>query len=235
MKKIFALLIALTLFTFLGISAYATNEGINADNSTPEAENAATGENSGSETVPETAPETAPEAEEPFSDILVNWFKSNFEEITVFVSLICAALYSKIKDGKFSNSLGTLNGNAIAIAKQGADVAAAAAEKMTAVADKLSTYEGKFAEFEEKYEELIESFKTAEGEKLELVDLLTRIEKALAAVKCAAVENADEIANLILLSGITDAKKNELYGQHLVAVHALEAIEEVKENDGKKA
>lgn len=234
MKKFFALLIVLTLFTFLGVSASATNEGINTDNSTPEAENAATGENSGSETVPETAPEMAIE-EEPFTDVLVNWFKSNFEEITVLVSLVGAALYSKIKDGKFSNSLGTLNGNAIAIAKQGADVATAAAEKMTAVADKLSTYEGKLAEFEGKYEELIESFKTAEGEKLELVDLLTRIEKALAAVKCAAVENADEIANLICLSGIPNAKKDELYGKHLNAVHALEAIEEVKENDGKKA
>ena len=235
MKNIFALLIALTLFTFLGISASATDEGINADNSTPEAENAATSENSGSDAVTETAPETVPEAEEPFTDVLVNWFKSNVEELTVLVSLVGAALYSKIKDGKFSNSLGTLNGNAIAIAKQGADVAAAAAEKMTAVAEKLSTYEGKFAEFEGKYEELLESFKTAEGEKLELVDLLTRIEKALAAVKCAAVENADEVANLICLSGIPNAKKDELYGKHLVAVHALEAIEEVKENDGKEA
>ena len=234
MKKIFALLIALTLFTFLGVSASATDEGITADNSTPETENAATGENSGSETVPETAPEAVIE-EEPFTDALVNWFKSNFEEITVLVSLVGAALYSKIKDGKFSNSLGTLNGNAIAIANQGADVAAAAAEKMNAVADKLGTYEGKLAEFEGKYEELLESFKTAEGEKLDLVDLLNRIEKALAAVKCAAVENADEVANLILLSGITKAKKEELYGQHRVAVHALEAIEEVKENDGKKA
>ncbi len=234
MKKIFALLIVLTLFTFFGISASATDEGINADNSTPEDENAATGENSGFEAVPETTPETVIE-EEPFTDVLVNWFKSNFEEITVLVSLVGAALYSKIKDGKFSNSLGTLNGNAIAIAKQGADVAAAAAEKMTAVADKLGTYEGKFAEFEGKYEELIESFKTTESEKLKLVALLTRIEKALAAVKCAAVENADEIANLICLSGIPTAKKDEFYGKHLAAVHALEAIEEVKENDGKEA
>lgn len=222
MKKIFALLIVISLFTFLGISASATDEGINADNFTPEAENAATGENSGSESITEST----------VTDGIATYVKEHLEEISVIVSLIAAVIYSKIKDGKFGASLGTLNNNAITIAKD-------ASEKMREVANKLECYEkgitDKLNEFEKKYGDLLGAFESDEEERLSFKDTLARIEKLLSAVKLAAIENSNETANLILLSGIPNAKKDELYGDHLVAIRALEALEEGQTNDGEKA
>lgn len=222
MKKILILIFALMVIMSFTLTASATDEALDPTNSTTETEAPVESENIASEDV------TISTA----TDSIANYLQENFEEISVLASLIIAAIYAKIKDGKFGASLGTLNNNAITIAKD-------AAAKMTEVAGKLESYEinitSKLEEFEKKYGDLLGAFEADEEERLSFAATLSKLEKLMAAVKLAATENSDEIANLILLSGIPNAKKDELYGKHLLVVKALEAIEEGETNDGEKA
>ena len=222
MKKIIALILALMFVMAFTLTASATDEALNSTNPNPDNESPVESENNASESVENAS----------VTDGIATYVKEHLEEISVIASLVIAAIYAKIKDGKFGASLGTLNNNAIAIAKD-------AAAKMTEVAGKLESYEtnitSKLEEFEKKYGDLLGAFEADEEERLSFADTLARLEKLMAAVKLAATENSDEIANLILLSGIPNAKKDELYGKHLLVVEALEAIEEGETNDGEKA
>jgi hypothetical protein len=222
MRKLFTLIIALVIVMAFTVTAHATDEALDSTNSTPAEEIAVESENIASESA----------SENTVTDGIATYVKGHIEEISVIVSLIAAAIYSKVKDGKFGASLGTLNNNAITIAKD-------ASEKMREVANKLECYEkgitDKLDEFEKKYGDLLGAFESDEEERLSFKDTLAHIEKLLSSVKLAATENSNEIANLILLSGIPNAKKDELYGDHLVAIRALEALEEGQTNDGEKA
>ena len=215
MKKIFALILALVFVMAFTLTASATDEALDSTNSTPETESV-------------TEAEISPSV----TETIVAYFQSNLEEIAVIGSLIVGMFYEIRKHGKLTGSIGTLNNNAITIAKD-------AAAKMTEVAGKLESYETnittKLEEFEKKYGDLLGAFEADEEERLSFADTLAKLEKLMAAVKLAATENSDEIANLILLSGIPNAKKDELYGKHLLVVKALEAIEEGETNDGEKA
>ena len=51
----------------------------------------------------------------------------------------------------------------------------------------------------------------------------------------ANIEFANELAELLCLANIPNAKKDELYAKHVEGVHKLEAAEEVKSDDGNEA
>lgn len=244
MKKILVFILCAVMLCAFAVSASAethsdmltATENENVGNSNPEKENATESEISPDTTGPEnteTPTETEPPAEEltpepTVTERITDYVKSHIEELSVIASLIIAAIYSKIKDGKFGATLGTLNSNAIKIANKGVEVAEAAAEKMDGATVKLKELEEKFTSVMEKYEK-------SEEEKTALYTLLASVESLLKGVKGAALEASNEVAELLVRANLPNSVKEEIYGRHMKAVHELEASEEGMNDDGKKA
>lgn len=244
MKKILVFILCTVMLCAFAVSASAethsdmlTSAGNeNSGNSHPEKENATESEISPDTTAPEnteSTTETEPPAEETapeptVTEYIAEYVKSHIEELCVMASLIVAAIYSKIKDGKFGASLGTLNSNAIKIANKGVEIAESAAEKMDGATSKLMELEEKITSVTEKYEK-------SEEEKAELSTMLSRVEILLKSVKGAALEASNEVAELLVRANLPNSVKDEIYGRHMKAVHELEAAEEGTADDGKKA
>ena len=83
---------------------------------------------------------------------------------------------------------------------------------------------------------LTEIRKNAE-EKQSLEEMLCSVQKALETLKLADLEFGNEVAELLVLANIPNAKKEELYSRHRAAVDAIETAEktEVVTNDGIEA
>ena len=82
---------------------------------------------------------------------------------------------------------------------------------------------------------MLEEIKRNAEEKKKLEDTITSVEKLLKATKLANLELSNEVAELLVLANIPNAKKDELYARHTNAVSQLEAVEkEVKEHEGKE-
>ena len=214
----FAVVSSAQTFSDMSVSTEINSEG----NSTSEKENATEGEISPDTTIPETK-ET-----EPVTEKIKTYITSHLEEISVIVSLIVAAIYSKIKDGKFGASLGTLNSNAINIANRSASIAEEAFEKMKTVAEAVESWG-------EKINTLIEQVSKSEEEKTKLADSLAKVETFLKGAKLATLELSNEFAELLVLANIPNSVKDELFARHSKAVHEIEAAEEGTTNDGTQA
>ena len=171
--------------------------------------------------------ETVPEAEEPMTETIVNYVKEHLEEISVIVSLIAAAIYKKMKDGRLSATLGTLNNNAIAVAENSASTIKKALEEVEDISNVVNSYKDEIASL------LAEIRKSAE-EKKSLEDTLSHVETFLKTAKLATLELSNEVAELLVLANIPNSKKEELYARHTQAVHELETVEEVMSNVGKE-
>ena len=85
-------------------------------------------------------------------------------------------------------------------------------------------------------EALAEIRKNAE-EKQSLEATLLSVQKTLETLKMADLEFGNEVAELLVLANIPNAKKEELYSRHRAAVNAIETAEktEVTTNDGKES
>lgn len=148
---------------------------------------------------------------------IVNYITGNAEEILTMVAALASAVIVKLIGGKLSSSVGTLNNNAISIAKEASD-------KLDNASKKLEEYEGKMLEFMSKLER-------SEEEKRLLETNLNSAETFLETAKMAVVNLADELAELLLLANIPNAKKEEIYSMHQEAMKKLKQIEGVINND----
>ena len=158
--------------------------------------------------------------EEALTEKIVSYVQDNFEEIIVIVFMAVVSLFESRVRGKMTGSIGTLNNNAITIANDSKKVVAEALEKVEGIAN---AFEG-----------LLGEIRASEEEKKALKDALVKVESYLNTAKLANIEFANELAELLCLSNIPNAKKDELYRKHIEGVHKLEA-EEVKSNDGTEA
>lgn len=166
--------------------------------------------------------------DKPITDVIVDYIKSNLEEIAVIVSLIAACVY-KIQDRrKLNGSLGTLNNNAIAIAENSTATVSKALDEVKDIAKVVMTYKDEFADL------ISEARKNAE-EKQSLEAMLADVNKFLKSAKLATLELSNEVAELLVLANIPNSKKEELYARHTKAVHELEVVEEAISHDGKEA
>ena len=176
-------------------------------------------------TVPETT--TTEEVEKPMTDIIVDYVKSQIEELSVIGTLILTIVYEIRKHKSLNGSIGTLNNNAIAVAENSANTIKAALTEVGDIAKVVNGYKDEFASL------LGEVRKSAE-EKKSLEDTLAHVETFLKTAKLATIELSNEVAELLVLANIPNSKKDELYARHTKAVHDLEAAEEVMKNDGKE-
>ena len=177
---------------------------------------------------PESAPQMEHiEADKPITEVIVEWVKSNLEEISVVVTLLGTIFYEVRKHGKLNGSIGTLNNNAVAIAK---DSASAITTALTKVDDIAKVVEG----YKNDISALLDEIRNSEEEKKALKVALDKVEGYVNTAKLANIEFANELAELLCLANIPNSKKDELYARHMDSVHKLEGVEGVINNDGTK-
>ena len=219
MKKILVFILAAMLIMALPIVTFAEEaDSVVVDEETVVEEN-----------VPTTEEVTAEVEEEPsITEVIVEYVKSNIEEIAVIFGLLASAFYSTITRRGLNGSIGTLNNNAITIAENSGEAIKTGLAKMEAMWERV---EG----FENKINSLLEAFQKTAEEKQSFEDTLKEVNTFLNAAKLACLEMSNEVAELLVLANIPNSKKDELYSRHIKFVHNLEAAEGVTSNDGEKA
>ena len=220
MKKILAFILVLMLFCALPLVAYAEGEEVSEGNSAPEAEMPVEGEISPPESVPEeeeTPAEIATEwdhIKNLFSENFKDWILSHLEEISVVVTLLMSIFYNMRKHKLLNRSMGTLNNNAITVAKSSTGFMGDALAQMESAS-------GAVIKYDEKITALLEAFKTTAEEKALLEKELVEIKNYLKTESEANIEFANELADLIALSNIPNYKKEELGSGHVARVKAI--------------
>lgn len=174
------------------------------------------------------AEEEAPAAEASMTDTIVNWVTSHIEECTVIGTMVLTILYNSHKNKKTDGVLGVLNNNAVSIAENSAKTVKDALAEVAAIAEVVNAHK-------EDLSSMLEEIKKNAEEKKKLEDTLSSVDKLLKATKIANLEMSNEVAELLVLANIPNAKKEELYARHTQAVKQLEAVEkEVNEHEGKE-
>lgn len=225
MKKILAFILCAMIIFALPVVAFAEGETVDGivqeevveDNSTPTEENVTEGEISASEVL-------------TYSEQFLDWIFAHAEEIAVVIFNAFLAIFYRRSYTKANLSMGTLNNNAVAIAKNNSTALDEARLIMERAAETVFGYDAKITE-------LLSAFKITAEEKERLEEELLEIRKSLESAKLANVEFANELAELLCLANIPNSKKDELYSRHRAAVDKIAEAEntEVKKDDGAEA
>lgn len=170
------------------------------------------------------------ETEKTMTEVVVDYVKEHLEEISVIGTLILTVFYEVRQRGKLNGTIGILNNNAAAVARDSASTIQQALDGIGDVTETVNRYREEFEGL------LAEARKNAE-EKQALEETLTHVEGFLKTAKLATLELSNEVAELLVLANIPPSKKEELYSRHMTAVRQIEASEatEVTTNDGEKA
>lgn len=225
MKRFLAFVVCtVLLLCALPIVAFAENDSVDSVEPSAEAvdtlptteETATEGENSDEKAMPEITPE-----------LIVEYIKVHFEEISVIITMIGAVFYEVRKHKLLNKSIGTLNNNAVKVAEDSDHAIQNALTEVNNVSAMVAGYKTEFTS-------LLAEFRASEEEKKSLEKTLSECQAYLKASKLANVELANEVAELLVLANIPNAKKDELYKKHVEGVQKLEA-EEVKSDDGTEA
>ncbi len=204
-----------------------------------EAEKKAAEEAAAKEESPEDEPYEKPEAQieaELTTEKIVEYVKMHLEEISVIVTMILTVFYQIRKHATLNKSIGTLNNNAVAVAESSAT---AIGQALTGI-DGVSNIVGNYTTAMDK---LMSEIRANEEDKRQLVSTLAEVNTHLQTSKAANIEFANELAELLVLANIPNAKKDELYHRHRAAVDAIEKITvvntaeqtEVKKDVGEEA
>lgn len=191
--------------------------------------------------IPAFAEETTTAVEETTSDAflfdgeistqeVLDWFKKNFEEISVIASLIVALILEVTKHSSLNKSIDNTNDNAVTIAENSEAAVKEALTQVKTAAAAVGTYV-------EVIGKLLEEVRYNAEKKAELEAIVTEINTNVKTAKLANLELANEVAELLVLANIPNSKKDELYSRHLAAVAAIADAErtEVKEDEGKES
>lgn len=217
MKKIFAILLCAFMICTLSVSALAEDtNSVEVDSSSPTEEIVTESVFEGVETTPELT-----------TEMIVGWVTENYEEITVILAVIAAALLIVQRITMVIKSISTCNNNAVVIAEDSKALTQAALNQ-------VNTYKDAF-------EKLLLEVRQTDEEKRNLATALANVEGFLKNAKLANVELANEVAELLVLANIPNSKKEELYSRHRAAVEAIDAVAtavmdtEVTTDDGHEA
>ena len=152
-----------------------------------------------------------------------------------------------------------MNNNAVAVAENSAKAIGDVMAKADTIVDEVLTRAGTIADnssvivqnvlketvaiaevvksYKEQMEAMLGEIRKNAEEKQSLEDTLLSVQKTLETLKMADLEFGNEVAELLVLANIPNAKKEELYSRHRAAVNAIETAEktEVVTNDGIEA
>ena len=229
MKKIFAILMCAFLICTMTVVAFAGDEisttvdtnAVEVETLPTETEIATEGEFSGTEDVPTVTTET-----------IVKWVETHLEEISVIVTVICTLILTIRKLALVIKSIVTCNNNTVSVAENSNNAIQEALEQVKVASAVVGTYKDEIVS-------LLAEVRQSDVEKKKLETALTEVENYLKTAKLANVELSNEVAELLVLANIPNAKKEELYSRHRAAVDALEAADhiktEVKKDVGEEA
>lgn len=226
MKKIFAFILCVLLICATPLIAFAEEgetpttetEVVEEENSTTTEETVTEGEILPPAETPNEETEAEPnweEVKETISDKIVNWVLPHIEEIAVVITLFLNVIYNIRRNKALDKSVGTLNNNAITIAKNSADAM-----------DKAS---GAVTGYQANIVALLEAFKTTAEDKQRLEAELVEIRNYLHTATKSNLEFADELAELLGLANIPNYKKEEIGSRHIAAKRAIIDAEEKAE------
>jgi hypothetical protein len=216
MKKLLIFILCALLMVALPVVAFA--EEPTTDEIVTETEP------SGAEEVPETEAE-----DETFTEFIVGWVEERLDLISVLVTLLATVIYNIRKHGVLNKSIVTLNNNSVSVAENSKQFIQQALSGMEGVSQIVEGYKEEVAKL------LAEVRKNAE-EKQGLEATINEVLNYLKTAKLANLELSNEVAELLVLANIPNAKKEELYSRHRAAVAAIAEAEttEVKADDGKE-
>jgi hypothetical protein len=242
MKKILALMLCIIMVCAMPFAVYAEGElGTPAEEETDVTENPTVeetpseSENEGEEIAPEPTPEPTPESTpednapetsiteqaKTIAEKVVAWVKENFPTISTIGTTLLAILYYMLKFKDLGKSITTLNNNSVTIANNSAEAVKGASEII--------------AEYKQEMSDLLSEYrKTAEDNK-RLEEALANVESYLINAMKANIEFSNELAELLILSNIPNAKKDELYSVHRDNVALIMEAMKVIENDREEA
>ena len=221
MKKIFTLILCAMLICATPIVAFA-EEGENATEVT---------ENTSVEKMVTESEISA--SEETLPDKIIDFITENYEGSTFLslaISIVVYTFFAIKKHKSLSGSIGVLNNNAVTVAENSAKKIEDAMKKMAAMAEVVEGYGNTMSS-------MLEEIRKNAEEKQSLEEMLCSVQKALETLKLADIEFGNEVAELLVLANIPNAKKEELYSRHRAAVDAIATAEktEVITNDGQEA
>lgn len=177
------------------------------------------------ETVVQAPPVTEPVVDtdslQTKAEQIIAYGRANFEEIFVVVTSILAAFYQVRKHKLLNKSIVTLNNNAVTISENSKNAMQDALGEMGGVATVVTEYKTDI-------EALLEEYRATAEEKKKLEQTLDEVHNHLKTAKLANVELANEVAELLVLANIPNAKKDELYSRHLAAVGAIADAEQTE-------
>jgi hypothetical protein len=235
MKKILAFIVCIVLVCAMPLVAFAEEADTDAvgegepivDILPSEDEEVIEGEFEGEESTPEPTPE---EQAEITTEKIVAWVQANLEEISVIITMILTVFYQVRKHAVLNKSIGTLNNNSIAVAKNSETAIEKALTEVASVASMVNGYKDEITS-------LLAEVRANDEEKQKLKEALTEVHTHLKSAKLANMELANEVAELLVLANIPNSKKEELYSRHLAAVGAIADAEktEVKDDDKQEA
>ena len=228
MKKIFIFILCAMLICAMPIVASAEEV---AEETVTEGETA---------TVEKTLPEK-----------IVSFITENYTEsslVSLAVTVVVYLFYEIRKHRSLSGTIGVLNNNAVSISKESVKAVENVLSKANALAmgseeaiQKVLAEAVDIAEVVKGYRDdvvkLLEEIRKSADEKQSLEETLHNVNAFLNTSKLATLELSNEVADLLLLANIPNAKKEELYSRHRAAVDAISIAEttEVKEDVGKEA
>lgn len=158
------------------------------------------------------------------TEMVADYAKDHFEEITVIGTIIVSIFYERISKKKQNGLMGTLNNNAITIAENSTLSNRAMLDKAEAIGEILNKYD-------EKIEGVLAEFRKTAEENKKLEDMLMNAETFINDAKVAMLEVSNEFAELLLFANIPVAKKDEFFARHKKAVRPLEEAEGVINSD----
>jgi type I site-specific restriction endonuclease len=138
------------------------------------------------------------------------------------------------KHNLLNKSIGTLNNNAVAVAENSSASINQALAQMSGSSAVVGEYTNSISS-------LLAEVRANAEEKKQLQTMLANVQYYLDTAKQANVEFSNELAELIVLSNIPNAKKDEFYARHRAAIDALNAVvpvlvqEEVTADEGNEA
>ena len=233
MKKLFAFLVCIALMCAMPVVAFAEEaepapvetEEVSVDNPTTEAEIVTEGEITATEAVTD-------EATVLTTDQIVKWVEDHLEEISVVITLVITSLFQVVKHSSLNKSVALCNNNAVAIAENSNDAVQTALAKVESASAVVEAYKDEIVA-------LLAEIRQSDEEKKRLETAFAEVNNHLKTAKLANVELANEVAELLILANIPNAKKEELYSRHRAAVDAIDAADtkttEVMEDVGEEA
>lgn len=225
MKKILALILCAMLICVTPIVAFAEGES-----SDPVEQNTS------------VSAETE-EPEKTLPEQIIGFITENYEGssfLSLAITIVVYTFFAVKKHKSLTGTIGVLNNNAIKVATDSTNTISDVMAKAGEIAENSSQVMQDIVEVVKGYKEefdlaLAEIRKNAE-EKQSLEATLLSVQKTLETLKMADLEFGNEVAELLVLANIPNAKKEELYSRHRAAVDAIATAEntEVNNNDGQE-